>query len=79
VGSRIEKGRFVVRKKLSFFSKNRVVKFKDIWEGKGFERIDAEKEIRKVRKELAQNILSRGSSPARFAKPLWPRRLPFGY
>jgi hypothetical protein len=38
----------------------KVVQMKGIWEGKGFERIDAKKEIKSLRKGLSKSILKRG-------------------
>jgi len=38
-----------------------VVQMKGIWAGKGFERIDIQKEIKRARKDLSKSILKRGA------------------
>jgi len=36
------------------------IRMKGIWAGKGFERIDAKKEIKSLRKDLSKSILKKG-------------------
>lgn len=39
---------------------NANVQLRGIWEGKGFERIDAQKEIRSLRKRSSESVLQKG-------------------
>jgi hypothetical protein len=36
------------------------IRMKGIWTGKGFERIDIQKEIKSLRKDLSKSILKKG-------------------
>lgn len=50
---------FLARKNSADVSTRKIVRLKGIWKGKGFERIDIEKEIKEVRKELGEQIEKR--------------------
>jgi hypothetical protein len=50
---------FVARKDCPNPSTRNIVRLKGIWKGKGFERLDLEKEIKEVRRELGEQIEKR--------------------
>ena len=39
--------------------KRKIVQMRGIWKGKGFERLDIDKEIKAVRQEMSESILKR--------------------
>ena len=53
---------FVARKSAPDVPKRRILRLKGVWKGTGLERLDVEKELKEVRKNLGEKILKRSET-----------------